>query len=209
MAIKTIKNERKIIDLVLDQYALPIDGYHGIAHWARVYEIGQRVATLVNQLLPKANLDHRVPALFALLHDACRLNEGHDPDHGPRAAVFAEKLYRDGIIDLPPELWMWVYQAIESHTHGVISAYPYVQVCYDSDRLDLPRVGIYPDSRFISYETYHHRELMKWSFANAVEQSIPLRVLEAWGCKLAHIAIANRSPKPLRSRQENESHGMV
>ncbi len=41
-------NERAIVQTVLQQYRLPINGCHGISHWARVYEIGQKLAGLWN-----------------------------------------------------------------------------------------------------------------------------------------------------------------
>jgi uncharacterized protein len=33
-----------ILSAVLEEYALPWVGYHGIAHWARVFENGLRLA---------------------------------------------------------------------------------------------------------------------------------------------------------------------
>ena len=71
-------NLRPILEAVLDEYALPWNGIHGVGHWARVLENGLRLAEQTG-----ANLD--VVSLFALFHDSKRVNEGHDPDHGQRA----------------------------------------------------------------------------------------------------------------------------
>jgi hypothetical protein len=71
-----------ILHAILEEYVLPWDGDHGIAHWARVLENGLRLAEETG-----ANIE--VVQLFAILHDSQRVNKGGDPDHGPRAAVFA------------------------------------------------------------------------------------------------------------------------
>src|SRR3954447_5854186 len=60
-----------ILHAVLDEYTLPWDGDHGVAHWARVLENGLRLAEETG-----ANVE--VVQLFAVLHQ-----RGHGP--GPRA----------------------------------------------------------------------------------------------------------------------------
>ena len=65
-----------ILQAVLEDYALPRDGDHGVAHWARVLENGLRLAE-------QAGAHLEVVRLFAVLHDARRVNEHTDPDHGP------------------------------------------------------------------------------------------------------------------------------
>ena len=78
-------NLAPILHAILEEYALPRGGPHGIAHWARVLENGIRLAA-------ETGASVRVVQLFAILHDSRRLNEGWDPDHGPRAAAYAEDL---------------------------------------------------------------------------------------------------------------------
>jgi uncharacterized protein len=89
--------------------------------------------------------DAEIAMLFGLFHDSMRENDGHDPGHGPRAADLAEELsgltgYRLGLLML----------ACERHAEGEISEDPTIGVCWDGDRLDLPRVGIRPDSSLMS-----------------------------------------------------------
>ena len=74
-----------ILHAVLDEYTLPWDGDHGVAHWARVLENGLRLAE-------ETGAHVEVVRLFAVLHDSRRINEVTDPDHGPRAAEFARTL---------------------------------------------------------------------------------------------------------------------
>jgi hypothetical protein len=52
-------------------------GSHGLTHWARVLENGLRLA-------PATGANVTVVALFAVFHDARRLNDGRDPGHGER-----------------------------------------------------------------------------------------------------------------------------
>ena len=68
-----------ILHAILEEYVLPWDGVHGIAHWARVLENGLRLAEETG-----ANIE--VVQLFAILHDSQQVNEHGDHDQGPRAA---------------------------------------------------------------------------------------------------------------------------
>ena len=61
-------NIRLVLQAVLEEYALPLGGAHGVAHWARVLENGVRLADATG-----ANVE--VVQLFALLHDSRRRSE--------------------------------------------------------------------------------------------------------------------------------------
>lgn len=127
-----------ILKAILDQYKLPWDGAHGIAHWARVMENGLR--------LTEATGAHaEVVRLFAIFHDCRRINETTDPGHGPRAADFAAKL-RGREFDLPDEEFKLLHRACAGHTHERTHPDITIQTCWDSDRLDLGRVGVAPPS---------------------------------------------------------------
>src|SRR4051812_22055121 len=82
-----------ILQAVLEEYTLPWDGDHGVAHWARGLENGLCLAreTVAN---------FEVIRLFAIFHDSRRVNEATDPDHGSRAAESASSL-RGRLFDLP------------------------------------------------------------------------------------------------------------
>ncbi len=70
-------NLRLILHRVLEDYTLPWNGFHGVAHWARVLENGLRLAEETGAAI-------EVVQLFAVLHDCRRVNEHDDPEHGPR-----------------------------------------------------------------------------------------------------------------------------
>ena len=122
------------------QFRLDWTGIHGAAHWARVRYHG---VWLARQL----GADVRIPSLFAVLHDSQRQNDGHDPQHGPRAAEYAAWARKHGLFELDDAAFELLKIACIGHSDGHTQADVSVQVCWDADRLDLGRVGIYPDSR--------------------------------------------------------------
>jgi uncharacterized protein len=117
---------------------------HGEGHWKCVAWTGLG-------LLPEvAGCEAAVLLLFGMLHDTQRLDDGHDPLHGPRAAVFARSLHERGLIVLPPARLRTLCHACEEHTGGTVSDEPTVGACWDADRLNLWRVGMRPDPRWLS-----------------------------------------------------------
>jgi uncharacterized protein len=127
-----------ILHAVLEGYALPWGGDHGVAHWARVLENGLRLAR-------ETSADVEVVRLFAVLHDSRRVNEATDPEHGPRAAEFARSL-RGRLFDLSDHEFHLLHRACAGHTHERTHPDVTIQTCWDADRLDLGRVGITPRS---------------------------------------------------------------
>ena len=118
-------------------YALPLRGFHGVVHWARVLENGQRLASETG-----ANVD--VVTLFALFHDSRRVNEDFDLGHGHRGARYARTL-RGKLIHLDGADFKLLFEACRLHTDGLTDGDITLQTCWDADRLDLGRVGITPD----------------------------------------------------------------
>ena len=122
-------------------HSLGHGGFHGRDHWLRVLHNGREIAVATG-----ANL--KVVELFAVIHDSKRENEGHDPDHGPRAAEYAKTL-QGNWFDLSAVELNLLCEACRYHSDGFIAADLTVQACWDADRLDLGRVGIKPDPRFL------------------------------------------------------------
>ncbi len=75
--MKQLMELRPILYAILEDYALPLDGEHGVGHWARVLESDPRLAAEVG-----TNVE--VVSLVAVLHGSRRINEFTDPGHGPR-----------------------------------------------------------------------------------------------------------------------------
>lgn len=92
-----------------------------------------------------------VVELFGLLHDSCRLNDGRDPKHGERAAEFAHSIHGD-FYSLNPKQLDKLCLALKDHSGENVSTDATIQTCWDADRLDLGRVGIFPSPQFLSQQ---------------------------------------------------------
>src|SRR5919112_5984122 len=148
-----------ILQAVLEEYALPWYGDHGVAHWARVLENGLRLAE-------ETGADVEVVRLFAVLHDSRRVSQATDPDHGPRAAEFARSL-RGHLFDLPDPEFRLLRRACAGHTHERTHPDVTIRTCWDADRLDLGRVGITPHPKYLGTEVARRPATIKWADGRA------------------------------------------
>jgi uncharacterized protein len=162
---------KPIIHRIREDYALPWHGTHGVGHWARVLENGLRLAKETG-----ANVE--VVQLFAVFHDACRINEGHDPGHGERGGELALAL-REEWFAISDEEFDLLYAACVDHTDGKTEADITIQTCWDADRLDLGRVGICPEPRKLC--TKAASEILKWADGRACFEVVPDFVSGEWG----------------------------
>lgn len=148
-----------LMALIEQGFALHLDGIHGKAHWVRVRNNGLRLAEQTG-----ANPD--VVVLFAFLHDSKRMNDGHDPQHGARAAQFAASL-RGSLLDLPDPVFELLHFACEHHTDGLTEADVTIQTCWDADRLDLGRIGMTPDPRRLCTFAAKEPAMIEWAVAQS------------------------------------------
>lgn len=119
-------------------------GFHGLDHWDRVYNNGQRLLT--------PDVRPIVVGLFAYLHDSCRIDDGEDLEHGPRAADYIEVI-RDSLLkEVCDEDIELLKKACRLHTVAEKTGDPTIDACFDADRLDLGRVGIDPDPERMATE---------------------------------------------------------
>lgn len=163
-----------ILDAILRDYILPVRGYHGVVHWARVLENGLRVAD-------ETGADREVVTLFALFHDARRVNEDQDHGHGTRGGELARSL-RGTLVHLDDTRFASLYEACRLHTDGHTEADATLQACWDADRLDLGRVGITPAPHRLCTDAA--RQLIRWADRRATEDHVPVEVLRGWGLDL-------------------------
>jgi uncharacterized protein len=169
-------NIPSILRAVLEDYPLPWDGDHGVAHWARVLENGRR-------LVQETGAVAEVVELFAILHDSRRINEFTDPDHGPRAAEFAKTL-RGRLFELPDHEFGLLHRACAGHTHERTHPDVTIRTCWDSDRLDLGRVGITPHPQYLCTEVAKRPETILWADGRAEMGVVPGFVEAEWGIDL-------------------------
>jgi uncharacterized protein len=115
---------------------------HGPAHWRRVERNGLLLA-------PRTGGNIEVVRLFAIFHDAMRVNDDVDEGHGRRGAELAAKL-RGQLFDLDAKSFDLLSYAFAWHTDRTHSDDPTIGTCWDADRLDLGRVGIIPHEDYMS-----------------------------------------------------------
>ncbi|MDB5339684.1 MAG: hypothetical protein JWN70_5303 [Planctomycetaceae bacterium] len=168
---------KPLLEKILGDYSLPVNGLHGVAHWARVLENGFRVGR-------ETGADLEIVSLFAVLHDSQRVNEGTDPDHGLRAANFATTL-RGGLIDLSDHDFHLLYRACEGHTHERNHPDVTIQTCWDADRLDLGRVGISPHPSRLCTQYAKQSKTIRWADGRASFHVIPDLVRAEWSIDLS------------------------
>lgn len=166
-------NLKPIVHAILEEYALPREGTHGVAHWARVLENGLRLAEET-----QANIE--VVQLFAVFHDSRRVNEIIDDRHGQRGADLAASFWNRWFT-LSDHEFDLLYAACAGHTDGETDADITIQTCWDADRLDLGRVRICPDPRKLCTLAAKRPEVLKWADGRACFQVVPELVVEDWG----------------------------
>jgi len=161
-----------ILAAIRGQYVLAWDGLHGISHWARVYENGLLLAESV-----EVNTD--LVLLFALFHDACRVNDSVDPGHGKRGAELAAAMHGD-TFQLAQDDFALLHEACAKHTLGLVEADPVVQVCWDADRLDLPRAYIVPRPDKLCTSAAKDPKIIEWAMERSRLAVFSKAVRLAW-----------------------------
>jgi uncharacterized protein len=134
-----------IVKRVKEQFALNLYGIHGLPHWSRVLNHGL--------MLGKAEGgDLEVITLFALLHDAKRVIDGFDPEHGDRAADLAV-VFRSDLFHVSDKQMDLLTTALKLHSDGLTNSDITVMCCWDADRLDLGRCGTVPSPEYLCTAT--------------------------------------------------------
>ena len=164
-----------VVRAILEQYALPWDGDHGVAHWARVLENGLRLAD-------KTGANVEVVILFAVFHDSMRVSEFSDPQHGRRGADFASEL-RGHVFELTDQQFRLLYRACAGHTRERTHSDITVQTCWDADRLDLGRVGVQPHPSRLCTDVARNPKMIAWADGRARFAVVPAFVVEEWQVK--------------------------
>jgi uncharacterized protein len=140
---------------VLEQFRLDLKiTPHGPEHWERVAQYGLYLARHI------ANCDTNLVRLFAYLHDSQRYDEGRDLGHGARAAEFVSQI-NGRFFSLEEADLKVLCLACRDHESGYTSTHPTIGSCWDSDRLDLDRVGINVDSSYLSTATAQELSLLR------------------------------------------------
>lgn len=138
-----------LINKIKEEFKIDFYGDHGIDHWQRVYENTQILSNYYK-------VESEVFELFSLLHDSKRHDEYEDRYHGVRAAGYVQNLLRNSVIKLDDEDKERLLYACANHTKSDKEDPLFndliVQICFDSDRLDIGRVGYDVDPKYLATE---------------------------------------------------------
>ncbi len=159
MGIITIE----LLAKIKKQYRLQWLGTHGILHWWRVYENGI-------MLSKQKGVNKKVVQLFSIFHDSARKNENRDNNHGIRGAQLATNLRED--IPLNDDEFELLTIACSLHTNTLTHDNITIQACFDSDRLDLGRVNIYPDASRLCTVMAKKTDFIKSAYTRSINQNI-------------------------------------
>ena len=150
LAMQTASRASLLLETILEHSTGKGSRIHGPTHWAGVAAAGLTLC----ELTPEA--DRRIVLYFSMLHDSMRETDGYDPDHGARAAELARRLYESADLKLDAGQLAKLEEALTYHDKGRTSADPTIGACWDSDRLNLHRVGITPKASLLSTSAGRH-----------------------------------------------------
>lgn len=151
---------KELLSYLKGQFRIDWYGYHGIAHWSRVRANGLMLA-------PHTGANVHVLELFSFFHDAGRWNESHDHGHGTRGAQLAKALKGRFFEASDDEMDLLVH-ACRFHSDGLDQGNVTVLSCWDADRLDLARVGVTPDSRYLCTPAARQGDLLSRAIARSL-----------------------------------------
>ncbi len=163
-----ITNE--LIADIRNQFHINWKGIHGISHWARVYDIGMKLAD-------KTGANRKVVQLFSVFHDSQRYNESVDPDHGPRGAKLASQLRNAHLPSLTDREFDLLHAACCLHTKAASHKDITIQTCFDSDRLDLGRVGTIPKPQYLCTDAGKSEDMISWALKRSINCDIPDNII--------------------------------
>ena len=113
---------------------------HGFKHWRTVEKNGLYLAQFNDG-------DPAVISHFAYFHDCMRVNDQRDDGHGTRGGQYAFDNRES--LDLDGDQLNILYEACAGHTGGSNPWNDTIACCWEADRLDLRRVGIKPDHKWL------------------------------------------------------------
>ena len=129
-------NVKRLRSFTAERWPESMGKTHGVNHWDRVARFGE--------MLFQEGADMDVIQALAYLHDSQRNNDGEDYEHGPRASKFIDTIRVSQLSALNDEQIDKLKRACELHTIEDRTGDITIDICFDSDRMDLLRVGITP-----------------------------------------------------------------
>lgn len=126
---------KELRNYCLGRWPAELGRVHGVEHWDRVAIFGQ--------LLYQDGADMDVIRSFAYLHDSERQSNAVDVDHGIRASKLIDTI-RDTLLGYLSDMQIEkLKQACELHSVAHKTGDITIDICFDADRIDLFRYGVF------------------------------------------------------------------
>jgi uncharacterized protein len=154
----------QLLKEIKKHYLLNWYGTHGVVHWSKVYENGVKLSE-------QEGVNIKVVQLFSVFHDSQRRNEAVDKGHGRRGAQLALKL-RD-LCPVNDDEFKLLTIACGLHTDARTHESITIQACFDSDRLDLGRVGTVPDPQYLCTPLAKKKSTVDWGYEKSLIRTFP------------------------------------
>ncbi len=123
-----------------------IDSIHGYDHWRGVERRGHYIAE-------RNGADKKVVSAFAFTHDIGRTVDSKEPGHGQWSADIIRQFFPPEVFGLDTRQYRQLLEAVAEHDiETARSSDITVQTCWDADRLDLPRLYVFPDKNRLCTE---------------------------------------------------------
>lgn len=96
---------------------------------------------------------------------------------------------RGQLFDVTDHEFILLYRACEGHTHERTHPDLTIKTCWDSDQLDLGRVGITPHPSKHCTEAARSKKMLQWADGPASFRFVPTVVKDAWAIELPEVRI--------------------
>jgi hypothetical protein len=124
------------------------------------------------------DINSNIIEYFSILHDSKRQNEAKDINHGKRSAEFINSI-REKYINLSDEDYSILIEACIYHNTTKFHSDSIIQICWDADRLDILRAGIYPSPSFMNTKTAKSESIIKEANERSSNNYIP-EIVNDW-----------------------------
>jgi len=155
---------KEVIKSIFNGYNLDlINGKSALFHWCRVME-----NALVISEYNKAN--KKVIIAFSFFHKSKRENEEFDQNESKNSALFLEYFEED--INLTEEEFILAHKACLEYDLGLIPEDKTIATCWDGEKLDSMRIGLYPDSKKMITDCAKNTGIITWAMKRSLSQNI-------------------------------------
>lgn len=150
---------------ILEEYELDLkESFDGIDHISRVIENG-----IILSEINGSNLN--VIIVYAFFHNIKKKNNEQDIGHAERSANFLR--HYESELNLTEEEFDTVYDACKDHSDILFNENKDIADCWDADRLDIMRKGLYPNKEKLNSIAAKNPGIITWAMKRSMNNYQP------------------------------------